>query len=263
MRNRGDRPRGQSCNRSREENLAMVMMRMAVTRDRARLISIAALAAATGMFAEAAEATTLAAWVQLVGRDGAASIRAITDGATCPSLSVDGTAVRMRVRAEPGPLFADAPSLPHADFPIRVCEAAAEPKTKVVLDGKDLPVLRGDIRRIVVFGDTGCRIKNKKVQDCNNADEWPYATLAQNAAAAKCMSSSMSATISTARRHARRRSSTARTRRPATAGRPGTPISSRRRSRCLPRRRGSCCAAITRSATAPGKAGSDSSTTPA
>jgi hypothetical protein len=185
MRNRGDRPRGQSCNRSREENLAMVMMRMAVTRDRARLISIAALAAATGMFAEAAEATTLAAWVQLVGRDGAASIRAMTDGATCPSLSVDGTAVRMRVRAEPGPLFADASSLPHADFPIRVCEAAAEPKTKVVLDGKDLPVLRGDIRRIVVFGDTGCRIKNKKVQDCNNADEWPYATLAQHAAAAK------------------------------------------------------------------------------
>ena len=163
----------------------MVIMRMAVTRERARLISIAALAAATGMFAEAAEATTLAAWVQLVGRDGAASIRAITDGATCPSLSVDGTAVRMRVRAEPGPLFADASSLPHADFPIRVCEAAAEPKTKVVLDGKDLPVPRSDIRRIVVFGDTGCRIKKKKVQDCNNADEWPYATLARHAAAAK------------------------------------------------------------------------------
>ena len=92
--------------------------------------------------------------------------------------------MRVRVRAEPGPLFADASSLPHADFPIRVCEAAAEPKTKVVLDGKDLPVPRGDIRRIV-FGDTGCRIKKKKKQDCNTADEWPYATLAQHAAAAK------------------------------------------------------------------------------
>ena len=210
MRNRGDRPRGQSCDRSREENLAMVMMLMAVTRDRARLISIAALAAATGMFAEAAEATTLAAWVQLVGRDGAASIRAMTDGATCPSLSVDGTAVRMRVRAEPGPLFADASSLPHADFPIRVCEAAAEPKTKVVLDGKDLPVPRGDIRRIVVFATPvagsrkrGCRIATMPTNGPTRP--WPSMPRRQSR-----MSSSMSATISTARRRARRRSSTAR-----------------------------------------------------
>jgi hypothetical protein len=144
------------------------------------LLSILGLAAAC-VFARGAEATTLAAWVQLVGPDGAASIRAITDEATCPDLSVDDKAVPMQVRAEPGPLFADAASLPPADFPVRVCEARTQPKTKIVLDGKGLPLPPAEIRRIVVFGDTGCRIKGKKAQDCNDGDAWPYKGLAKAA----------------------------------------------------------------------------------
>jgi predicted phosphodiesterase len=42
-----------------------------------------------------------------------------------------------------------------------------------------------DIRRIVVFGDTGCRIKkNKKLQNCADAGKWPYAKVAEHAALA-------------------------------------------------------------------------------
>jgi predicted phosphodiesterase len=42
-----------------------------------------------------------------------------------------------------------------------------------------------DIHRIVVFGDTGCRIKeHKKPQDCASADKWPYAKVAEHAAQA-------------------------------------------------------------------------------
>src|SRR5262249_20481927 len=115
---------------------------------------------------------------------GAASVRAITDDDHCPALSVDGQATPMQVRAEPGPLFADAASLPQADFPVRVCEAAiASAKTRILLDGKELPLPPADIRRIVVFGDTGCRVENKKVQDCNDGSKWPYAKVAELAAA--------------------------------------------------------------------------------
>jgi predicted phosphodiesterase len=158
------------------------MIRIQAALGRFALSSIAGLAAAALGLAGSAEAKTLAAWVQLIGPGGEASIRAITDAAQCPDLSVDGKATQMRVRAEPGPLFADADSLPSADFPVRACEAATQAPSQVLLDGKDLPVPRTDIRRIVVFGDTGCRIKKEKVQDCNDPKKWPYKTLAKHAA---------------------------------------------------------------------------------
>jgi len=39
-----------------------------------------------------------------------------------------------------------------------------------------------DPHRIVVFGDTGCRIKGKELQDCSNPKEWPFAKIAAKAA---------------------------------------------------------------------------------
>jgi hypothetical protein len=38
---------------------------------------------------------------------------------------------------------------------------------------------------VVVFGDTGCRIKGARVQDCNDPAKWPFETIANQAAAEK------------------------------------------------------------------------------
>src|SRR5262249_48310803 len=74
---------------------------------------------------------------------------------------------------------------PPADFPVRVCEAAAPEGKRVQLDGRPLPLPAAEIRHIVVFGDTGCRIKlHRKPQNCAKPGKWPYAKVAERAAQA-------------------------------------------------------------------------------
>jgi hypothetical protein len=43
--------------------------------------------------------------------------------------------------------------------------------------------LAPDIKRIVVIGDTGCRLNDALVQDCNDPVKWPFAQVARLAAA--------------------------------------------------------------------------------
>lgn len=155
------------------QGMIMVVTRIVAACARGRLWSVAALAA-TSLMPPAAHADTLATWVELIGKKGEASIRAIVSGTDqCPVLT---GGPQMKVRADPD----GANGL----FPVRICEAVIAPGTRdVQLDGKALPLPRKDIRRIVVFGDTGCRLKGDKIQDCATA--WPYAQLAQHAADAK------------------------------------------------------------------------------
>jgi hypothetical protein len=42
-----------------------------------------------------------------------------------------------------------------------------------------------DPQRIVVLGDTGCRIKGKELQDCSDPEKWPFARIAAEAAKLK------------------------------------------------------------------------------
>ncbi len=130
-------------------------------------------------------AGTPVAWVELVGPGRQASIRiVVSDRESCPTLVADGEPLAMRVRAEPGPLLREAKKQP--GFPVRVCEVAVpEGKQRVLWGEKPLPLPPAAINRIVVFGDTGCRIKeHKKPQDCASADKWPYAKVAEHAAKA-------------------------------------------------------------------------------
>jgi predicted phosphodiesterase len=129
------------------------------------------------------------AWVELVGPGRQASIRiVVSDHESCPTLMADGEPLAMRVRAEPGRFLRDAtPPATDAAFPVRVCEAAVpEGKQRVLFGQRPLPLPPAEINRIVVFGDTGCRIKkDKKPQDCASADKWPYAKVAAHAAKAR------------------------------------------------------------------------------
>src|ERR1700722_13770720 len=131
---------------------------------------------------QAAQAKILAQWVEL-GPDGTSSVRAITDEA-CPSVMFDGTAAPMNVRAEPGQAFGNVKP---AQFPVRSCEVAVPAGAiAALLDGKPLPPVRPHPQRIVMFGDTGCRLlKGNPTQSCNDINSWPFPKVAAMAAAAR------------------------------------------------------------------------------
>jgi hypothetical protein len=67
-------------------------------------------------------------------------------------------------------------------FPL-VCGAPLQPGVQASINGVPLPAPTASPRRILVLGDTGCRIKGGTVQECNDAAKWPFPQLA--AAAAK------------------------------------------------------------------------------
>jgi hypothetical protein len=129
----------------------------------------------------AAEARIFAQWVQL-GPDGASSVRAITDD-VCPQVVFDGVAAPMRVRAEPDSRIENVKP---AVFPVRGCELPVPPgAVAATLDGKVLPLPRPNPQRIVIFGDTGCRIDRERLQDCNDPAAWPFPQIAAAAARAR------------------------------------------------------------------------------
>ncbi|WP_245656258.1 metallophosphoesterase [Novosphingobium naphthalenivorans] len=134
----------------------------------------------------------LAAFVAL-GPDGVPTARAITRAGQCPVLTLDGREVPMQLRAAPAtePLrpTASTPDLskPSA-FPVRVCDLTVpEGTASAVLGSRPLPLPPKHINRIVVIGDTGCRLKAKDDawQACNDPQQYPFARIATQAAAWK------------------------------------------------------------------------------
>jgi predicted phosphodiesterase len=137
------------------------------------------------------------AWVQLGDHDRI-SARVIVDDGHCPTLLADGTALEVTIRSDRTKTIGNVP--PGTDLnTATVCEAEVPPAATSLLMSQDraaeppirsvMPLPRREIRRIVIFGDSGCRIKRSgkglEQQDCNNADAWPYAKVAAHAAAAK------------------------------------------------------------------------------
>ena len=125
------------------------------------------------------EAKILGQWVQL-GADGSSSVRAIVDDA-CPSVVFDGIAVPMIVRSEPAQKFG---GVKPAQFPVLGCEVAVPAgSVAAVLDRKPLPLARPNPQRIVIFGDSGCRLFNgATAQACNDPNSWPFPKIARAAA---------------------------------------------------------------------------------
>jgi hypothetical protein len=71
-----------------------------------------------------------------------------------------------------------------ADFPTTVCEVELPAGTRrASIAGRLLPLPKPRADKILIFGDTGCRLKGALVQDCNNPRAWPYAAVARRAAA--------------------------------------------------------------------------------
>jgi hypothetical protein len=126
-----------------------------------------------------AQAKVLSQWVQL-GPDGTSSVRAITEDA-CPSVLFDGTPTPMAVRSEPDRKLENVKP---ATFTVRGCEVTVPAGAVAgVLDGKTLPLARPNPQRILMFGDTGCRLETGNAfQDCNDPAAWPFPQIAAAAA---------------------------------------------------------------------------------
>lgn len=108
----------------------------------------------------------------LLGPNGIVA-RVITQAASCPQITIDGNASAMQLRAAPD-----------QNFPVTVCEAAIPWGTKsAAVNGKELKLPKAQVQRVVVIGDTGCRLKGDKVQSCNDPQQWPFAPIAASAAA--------------------------------------------------------------------------------
>ena len=134
----------------------------------------------------------LAAYVVL-GEGGSAVARVVTRDASCPAIRVNGRARPMSLRdgpsTEPRRPTASRPELSKASaFPVSVCEATLPRGAKrVSVSGLRLPAPRRRINRLLVIGDTGCRLKasDNAYQRCNRRAEWPFARIAALGAAWK------------------------------------------------------------------------------
>lgn len=115
--------------------------------------------------------------------------RALVRASDCPALLVDGRELPMQVRAPasavPARPVAQGVTKP-ARFELTVCEAALPPGSRTARVGAmDLPVPVSAPQRIVVIGDTGCRMKQSEnaFQPCKDDEAWPFARVARSAAA--------------------------------------------------------------------------------
>lgn len=114
------------------------------------------------------------AWVEL-GEGGNAVARIVVNTPQdCPAIQIDGTSRPMALRE-------------HMPAGLRpACELAIPAAAKTAsVNGQALALPKPDPARVVVIGDTGCRIKGRAVQDCNHPQEWPFLQVATTAAGEK------------------------------------------------------------------------------
>lgn len=112
----------------------------------------------------------------VMGEGRSAVARVITSDATCPPITVDKLLVAMSLRAPP--------SLP--EFPVTVCEFPVPAGVEyLAVEGAVLPTPQQSlVSKIVVLGDTGCRMKaGSTFQRCNDPSAWPLTKVAEAAAA--------------------------------------------------------------------------------
>lgn len=122
-----------------------------------------------------------------------AVVRVVTRATACPDIAWEGQAPqRMELRAAPAmpPVRQDSGqhNTKAAIFDVLTCEATWPlGVTYADVAGHRMSAPQSEIRRIVIVADTGCRMKASEnaFQDCNDAVRWPFAQIAQSAAALK------------------------------------------------------------------------------
>ncbi|TFW17085.1 metallophosphoesterase [Duganella callida] len=129
----------------------------------------------------------------VMGEYGAAVARVLIDAPGCPEIEIDGRKQPMQLRAPAATIaLRPTPSAPAdskpAEFPLLTCETALprDAASARVL-GRALPLPAAAPQRIVVIGDTGCRLQksSNSWQACQDSTQYPFAAVAAQAAAWK------------------------------------------------------------------------------
>jgi len=147
---------------------------------------------ATGL-AQAASAVQPEAVFTVQAEGQRALVRALTRDIVCPAIAWDDQAAQpmsMRVGPATVPVRGDSAqqdSKP-AVFDVLSCEATwPQGVQRARVADRDVPAPASAIQRIVIIAYTGCRMKASQnaFQSCNDPAKWPFAKVAQSAAALK------------------------------------------------------------------------------
>lgn len=131
---------------------------------------LAALIAGSILSIARAWASDAYVWTQFVAEGVEA--RAVTEQAECPKATIDGQVTPMTLRAGPS----DA-------FPLRVCAIAIPRDAKeAAIADRPLPLPVAPEKRVLLIGDTGCRLRALALQNCNVMADWPFRLIADDAA---------------------------------------------------------------------------------
>lgn len=141
-----------------------------------------------GYEAGSATATTAAQAFNAAGALSGTTIlaRAITDPTDpCPALQIDAAPspapMHLRFRNANPPATSDEPRAAQgkARFPVQECEAIIPPgHTTATVGDVPLKLPVPNPQRIIVFGDSGCRMKGKAQQNCHDPETFPLEALA-------------------------------------------------------------------------------------
>lgn len=151
---------------------------------------LATMLAAAGAMLQAVPAESrIDAVYALAAPGGGTMVRAATDAGSCPSISIDGRRRDMALRATPAtlplrPTISPPEQSKPSAFPVRICERWVPGGThRATVGNVRAPLVNTPIRRIVVIGDTGCRLKatEKAWQACNDPSAYPFAQIAARA----------------------------------------------------------------------------------
>lgn len=137
------------------------------------------------------------AWVEM-GANNQAIARLLTPYSSCPAITVDGVTSPMTVRAPAGTMplrttstdstlaqaMTSGNSKPSV-FSTTTCEFLVPAgATSASVAGIKLPLPKPVVNRVVIVGDTGCRVSIGNVyQACGDPTQWPFPIIAQAAAA--------------------------------------------------------------------------------
>jgi len=134
------------------------------------------------------------AWVQAAAGPSWV-VRALTADASCPTLRWAGGSASMQQRSAPGleppPSGNKEPQRKATTFTLSACEAPwptlPAGVSSVQVGDLALQAPAAEPRRIVVIGDTGCRLKasDHAYQGCNDALDWPFLRVLARALALK------------------------------------------------------------------------------
>ena len=112
-------------------------------------------------------------WVELGPAKQVLARVVIRAGSECPTLEADGKPLAMNLRSPVPENFEPA------------CEAVVSTNTRKLRAGSRNLRLPKSPKTVVVIGDTGCRVKDTRIQDCADPEKWPFGLVSSQIAKAR------------------------------------------------------------------------------